>query len=274
MSIRASREPSGAALTLHHLLSRNSLIVAAALLVLALLAWAWLWLSPAGPAIGGMDGMDMDGMDMMAMPVQPWSAPYLLMGFAMWAIMMVAMMLPSAAPMILLHARIDRAETEKARLLHSSLFLAAYLLVWAGFAAVAVLLQAALLHAELLSDSALALHDRTIAAGLLLLAATYELTPAKGRCLENCRSPLIFVHRFWRPGAVGAFRLGLRHGLYCVGCCWALMLLLFVGGVMNLAWVALLAILATVEKALPPLWHVDRWMAAILLAGALLIALR
>lgn len=269
-------EPSGLGLIVHRLLSRNSLIVAGALVLLALSAWLWLWFTPmsGGQAMdmSGMAGMEgMEGMDMtgMVMPAQPWTAAYLLPAFAMWSIMMVAMMLPAAAPMILLYARIDRSETERARLANSFLFIAAYLLVWTGFSAGAVAAQALLLHSGMLSQAALSIGSRPIAAGLLLLAALYELTPAKRICLENCQSPLLFIHRFWREGA---FRLGVRHGLYCVGCCWALMLLLFVGGVMNLAWIAALAILAAVEKVLPPSWQLHRWIAAgLLLAAALML---
>ena len=275
MSTRQASQSSGPALALHHILSRNNLIVAAALLLLTLLAWGWLWLSPAAPLAGG-EGMDMAGMDMsgMDMAVDPWSASYLSMAFAMWSIMMVAMMLPSAAPMILLHARMDRSESESARLFHSSLFIAAYLLVWTIFAAAAAAAQAMLIEGGLLSSAALTLGHRGAAAGVLLLAAGYERTPAKHRCLENCQSPLIFIHRYWHPGAAAAFRLGVRHGLYCLGCCWALMLLLFVGGVMNLAWIALLAVLATVEKIAPPQWRLHRALAVLLLLIAALMLIR
>ncbi|HEX7877113.1 MAG TPA: DUF2182 domain-containing protein [Sphingobium sp.] len=268
---------SPATVALHHVLSRNSLIVGLALLLLAAFAWGWLWFAPGGgQATGDMAGMDMAGMDMgaMAMPADPWTTAYLMTAFAMWSIMMVAMMAPSAAPMILLHARIDRSESEAARLFHSALFIAAYLLVWTAFAAAAVGAQALLLDGGLLSAATLSIGSPAIIAAMLLLAAAYELTPAKGRCLENCQSPLIFIHRHWKPGADGAFRLGIRHGLYCVGCCWALMLLLFVGGVMNLAWIALLAIVATLEKVASPRWKAHRWVAALLLLAAVLVALR
>ena len=204
---------------LTNLLSRDSLIVGAALLAAAVLAWAWLlnW-----------------RMDSMA--PQPLSDAYLLPAFAMWAIMMVAMMVPSAAPMILLHARIDKAETKRRRAIHSLLFALAYLLVWVGFAAV---------------------------------AALYELTAAKRLCLDKCQSPLLFILRYWKPGAVGALRLGIVHGLFCLGCCWALMLLLFVGGLMNLAWVAILGILVLGEKLAPPAWRAERYVAAALFIGAI-----
>jgi predicted metal-binding membrane protein len=246
------------------LLSRENLIVGVALAGAAVLAWAWLLNSPMA------GGGDMAGM---AMGPPPLSAEYLLPAFAMWAIMMVAMMVPSAAPMILLHARIDRAPTRSARALHSLLFALAYLLVWAAFSAVAALAQALLVRAGFVSEMALSLGDRMIAAALLLAAAAYELTAAKRLCLDKCQSPMLFIVRHWKPGAGGAVRLGLVHGAFCVGCCWALMLLLFVGGVMNLAWVALLGIVVLGEKFAPPAWRAERFVAAALAVGAAAVAL-
>jgi predicted metal-binding membrane protein len=216
-------------LPLARLLSRPVLISAAALVAAIALAWAWLVTHPMQ-----MEAMpDMPDMPDMAMAPDAWSPAYLTATFAMWALMMVAMMLPSAAPMVLLHARLDRGSpAERAR--DNALFVLCYLAVWTAFSA---------------------------------LAALWQLTAAKRACLDNCRSPIQFVMRFWRPGAAGAVRLGLRHGLYCLGCCWSLMLLLFVGGVMNLAWVALLASVVFAEKLAPARWRLERWLAA-LLAGA------
>ncbi|MGI8705463.1 MAG: DUF2182 domain-containing protein [Sphingomicrobium sp.] len=249
---------------LRSLFSRESLVVGAALAAAAVLAWLWLLSSPMGGA------SDMAGTGMAP---QPLSAAYLVPAFTMWAIMMVAMMVPSAAPMILLHARIDKADTRRARTLHTLLFALAYLLVWTGFSASAALAQALLVRSGILSDMALTIGDRTLAAVLLIGAAAYELTAAKRLCLDKCQSPLLFIMRNWKPGATGAFRLGLRHGLYCLGCCWALMLLLFVGGVMNLAWVALLGIVVLGEKFAPPRWRAERSVAAVLLIAALAMIL-
>ena len=234
------------------LLSRDSLIVGAALAAAAVLAWLWLL------------NWRMDGM-----APQPLSAAYLLPAFAMWAIMMVAMMVPSAAPMILLHARIDKAETMRLRAIHSLLFALAYLLVWAAFAAAAAVAQALLVRTGAVSAMGLAIGGRAAAAGLLLIAASYELTAVKRLCLDKCQSPLLFILRYWKPGAVGALRLGIVHGLFCLGCCWALMLLLFVGGLMNLAWVAILGILVLGEKLAPPAWRAERYVAAALFIGAI-----
>jgi predicted metal-binding membrane protein len=241
---------------LHRLLSRANLIVAAALLLAAALAWAWLL------SVGGTDSTAMAGM---AMPIAPWTAGYLLPTFAMWSIMMVAMMVPSAAPMILLHARIDRTQSANRRLLHSLIFILAYLLVWTTFAAGATAAQALLIATGRMNAATLAIGDRA-AAALLIAAAVYEMTAAKRLCLEKCQAPLLFVLRYWRPGAMGALNLGVIHGLFCVGCCWALMLLLFVGGVMNLIFVAGLGVIVLGEKIAPARWHANRWIAAILTA--------
>jgi predicted metal-binding membrane protein len=246
---------------LDRLLSRNSLIAGAALVFAVGLAWQWLRTT-------GMSAMPMDGHGMAAEAIEPFSVGYLIPAFVMWSVMMVAMMLPSAAPMILLHARIDRAPTATRRLVHTMLFALAYLLVWTAFSAAAALAQALLIAVGMISAAALALGDRSVTAALLVAAALYQLSPAKTACLDQCRSPIHFVMRFWSPGIAGALRLGLVHGLYCVGCCWGLMLLLFAGGVMNLAWVALLGAIVLLEKIAPRKWHASKVLALLLVAGA------
>jgi predicted metal-binding membrane protein len=263
-----SSTPQPEPLPLARLLSRPVLISALALAAAVVLAWLWLLADP-------MQGMmaEMPGMPGMTMAPEPWSAAYLTPNFAMWSLMMVAMMLPSAAPMILLHARIDRG-TQAQRTFDNLLFAMCYLVVWAVFSLLAALAQAALLDAGLVAEAGLALGNRTLMAGVLLLAAAWQLTAAKAACLERCQSPVHFVMRYWRTGPGGAVRLGLIHGLYCVGCCWSLMLLLFVGGVMNLAWIAVLTLVVFAEKLAPPAWRISRWLAGALALGAgyLLIA--
>lgn len=245
---------------LRRLLSRPALVSGIAISLGVALAWAWLF---ANAGMGEMSGEpDMAGMSPGPGPL---SSGYLLSTFAMWALMMVAMMLPSAAPMILLHARIDRgSDAQRSR--DSLLFVLCYLVVWSAFSALAALAQAALVAAGFLS-SRLAAGSHVMSAALLFAAAAWQLTAAKTACLDQCRSPLQFVMRYWKPGVVGAVRLGLRHGLYCLGCCWSLMLLLFVGGVMNLACIAALASIVFIEKIAPPEWRVDRWLAAVLAGG-------
>ena len=243
------------------LLAPESLVTGGALAIAVALAWGWL-----------LSASSSDGdMAAMAMPVEPWSAGYLLPTFLMWAVMMVAMMVPSASPMILLHARIDKAGSPRRRALHTTIFAGTYLGIWTLFAAAAAAAQALLLAAGMVSAADLTVGDRIVAAALLAAAAAYQLTVAKRVCLDKCRSPLLFILRYWRPGLAGALRLGIAHGLFCVGCCWALMLLLFVGGVMNLAWVAALGVLVVAEKVAPARWHANRWLAAMLLGAALLL---
>lgn len=168
--------------------------------------------------------------------------------FAMWAVMMVAMMLPSAAPMILLFESIERHRRERAAAAApTAAFVAGYLLVWVGFSALAALVQVALHQAALLSP-AMASTTPFLGGALLLTAGLWQWFPLKQTCLHHCRSPFHFLQHEWREGTAGAVRMGVAHGLYCLGCCWALMALLFVGGVMNLLWVAGIAGLVLVEK--------------------------
>ena len=226
-------------LALEYLLRRDRLIVAAGLAVVVALAWVYL-------AAGA--GMDTDMA--MDMPM-PWSPFYAAVVFVMWWVMMIAMMVPSAAPTILLFAAIRRKQGSAG---HPSaqawIFCSGYLLMWAGFSVVAVLAQRALEHAGLLS-MAMASTSAVLGGLVLLAAGLYQFTPLKTACLRYCQSPVLFLSQYWQPGAAGALRMGLRHGGYCLGCCWFLMALLFVGGVMNLAWIAGIALYVGAEKLLP-----------------------
>ena len=210
-------------------------------------------------------GMDMTAMDMpmanmgggpmsgqmMAMPSH-WTLGYGLVVFAMWAVMMVAMMLPSAAPVTLLVAGIAkrRAASGAQAAMPTVLFVAGYLGVWIAFAAIATLLQWQLDQAQLLSDT-MALASVVAASAVLIAAGIYQWTPLKQACLRHCRSPLEFLLFHWRDGGAAAFVSGVRHGAFCFGCCWMLMALLFVGGIMNLAWIGGIALLVLIEKVLP-----------------------
>jgi predicted metal-binding membrane protein len=249
--IAAPPPPSAAA----RLLSRTGLITGLCLAAVAALAWLWLWREAAG-----MD-MDMAGMA----TVRPWTAGYLASAFLMWALMMVAMMLPSAAPMILFYDMFARRNRLGAGAV--LLFASTYVAIWAAFSALAALLQAVLVAAGAADAMALVLGSRRAAGILLVLAGAWQLGPVKRACLASCRSPVDFLMRRWRPGRAGALRLGAAHGLYCLGCCWALMLLLFVGGVMNLAWIAALAALVLAEKYAPLRWRLSEALAVALLAG-------
>ena len=188
----------------------------------------------------------------MAMPgMHAWSPVEPLLLFLLWAPMMVAMMLPSAAPTILLVASVLRRRREHASpAAPTAVFVAGYLLVWIGFSAAAATAQWALHQAALLSP-AMTSTSPVLGGLLLLIAGVYQWLPIKSICLHHCRSPLGFVNSHWREGSGGALRMGVTHGFHCLGCCWALMMLLFVAGVMNLLWVAAIAALVLVEKVVP-----------------------
>jgi len=270
---------------LERLLRQERIIVAAGLATLAGLAWIYL-LGGAGMDAGAWEmtrltlfphrlsaapAMSMDGMGMAAAGAgRAWDLRVWLLVVAMWWTMMVAMMAPSAAPMILLYAKVrGHAEGQDPRgggLAPTAVFAAGYLAVWLLFSLAAAGLQAGLEASALVSAALMGSTSRWLSAGVLVAAGLYQLTPLKNLCLAQCRSPAAFLSRHWRPGAAGALRLGLLHGGYCVGCCWALMALLFVGGVMNLAWIAALALLVMAEKLLPA----GPWTARA--AGALLLA--
>lgn len=253
-------------------LSRDRLIVGIALALAVGLAWLSLFtlsMSPTGMVMTSMDGMQM----VEATP--SWTVAHAAMVFAMWAIMMVAMMLPSAAPMILLYARVaGQTAAEGSTLAPTFVFTGAYVLAWTVFSLVATFVQWALSAAQLLSDATMALGSARVGGALLVVVGLYQWTPLKQRCLAHCRSPFSFLMAHWRTGHVGAIRLGLLHATYCVGCCWLLMALLFVGGVMNLVWVAAIAGVVLIEKILPAGQRVGQVAgAAALLAGVgLLVA--
>jgi predicted metal-binding membrane protein len=223
---------------IERVLARERWLVLAGIVGVAGLAWLDLW-----RRAGSVMDMAMPGME-------PWSPADFVAALAMWVVMMVAMMLPSAAPMLMIFAATRRQRPAEGRpATPVALFAAGYLLVWAGFAAVAAALQGGLERAMLLS-STLATTSASIGGVILVLAGLYQITPLKNACLVRCQSPVGFLLTHWRDGNAGALGMGLRHGAYCVGCCWALMALLFVGGVMNLLWVAVLAVFVLAEKAL------------------------
>ena len=169
----------------------------------------------------------------------------------MWVVMMVAMMTPAAAPMILVFAALHRRRAAEGQAsVPTAIFVLGYLVVWTAFSVVLAVLQS-VLHAAALLSPAMATRSPLVAGGLLMAAGIFQWTPLKRACLAACRSPLSFIMNGWREGRGAALVMGLRHGLYCLGCCWALMALLFVAGVMNLLWVATIAIAVLIEKAVP-----------------------
>lgn len=250
------------------ILRHDTLIVGLCLAVIVGMAWWWL-VQSAG--LGRKMPSGSDAMAAMQGGGQVWTTAYLIPAFVMWAFMMVAMMLPSAAPMILLFARFSR------QLKHGTAntvgFALSYLIIWGLFSVLAAVSQAALVSIAAASAGTLKLVDARLAGLLLILVGAYQLSPLKAACLDQCRSPLAFLMQGWRPGWKGAVRLGARHGLYCLGCCWALMLLLFVAGVMNLAWIAALTLIVIAEKLAPPNILVRQVVATgLLLGGGLMLA--
>jgi predicted metal-binding membrane protein len=224
-------------------LRRDNAVVLSALAGVIAVAWGYLLL---GAGIH-MEAMDMGGGQMMAM-LPEWTLGYAAIVFVMWAVMMMAMMLPSAAPVVLLAAALDRQQGAGKR--RSALFASGYLAVWFGFSLLATILQYALDAAGMLSET-MAVANRLFAAAVLIAAGLYQWTPLKQVCLTRCRSPIELLIRYWRKGSLGAVGAGIQHGLFCLGCCWMLMALLFVGGLMNLAWIAAIALLVLIEKTLP-----------------------
>lgn len=257
------------------LLKRDRIVTLAGLAALCALSWLYL-------AYGA--GLGMSAWDMTTLALFPhrqavgapgWSSPawgsaQWTLIVAMWWIMMIAMMTPSAAPTILLYARVHRHAGAQARSQSkpapTAWFVAGYLLAWLVFSILAAAAHWALEGSGLVAAMMMGSRNRWLSAAVLLAAGIYQLSPFKHACLVHCRTPQPFLSRHWRPGPGGALRLGVLHGAYCVGCCWLLMMLLFVGGVMNLVWIAALAVLVLIEKAAPP----GPWIGRV--AGVVLIA--
>ncbi len=194
-----------------------------------------------------------------------WRPTDVFLTFAMWAVMMVGMMGPSAAPVLLLFAATRARQGERGARAAVPMFGLGYVAVWVGFSLCATLVQWALHQGALLSPAMAAASPR-LAGALLIGAGVYQLTPLKRACLTHCQTPLGFLMRHWRDGAGGAFEMGVRHGVYCLGCCWALMGVLFAVGVMNLVWVAVLSAFILVEKMGDSGAHVAR-VGGVLLVG-------
>jgi predicted metal-binding membrane protein len=244
---------------LEALLRRERIVVASALALLTLLAWIYL-LRGAGT---GMSALDMTSLSLfphlrhggMAMPTaSAWSASTWAIVGAMWWVMMVAMMTPSAAPFVLLYGRVLRHAgigSGGSGVAPAAFLAAGYLAAWLAFSVAATIAQFLLHHAGLVSAVTMGSQSAPFSAALLIGAGLYQLSPLKQACLRHCRGPADFLTRHSRRRRGGAFRLGILHGAYCVGCCWVLMALLFVGGAMNLAWIALLTILVVLEKIAP-----------------------
>jgi predicted metal-binding membrane protein len=239
---------------------RDRVIAAASLVLMVGLAWRFLWL-------------EAQAMEQMAMPALRF-AEAVGAAFLMWTVMMVGMMLPSAAPAILFYGTLVRRNRERGTILPAVwTFVAGYLFVWTAFSLVAALLQAILLEARLITPM-LVSASTALSAALLIAAGIYQFSPFKNVCLRHCRHPLEFFTMRWQAGALGAFRMGLDHGLYCLGCCWLLMLLLFAAGAMDLLWVALISAFVFAEKLLPGPQYTSRAAGLGLLAVGVFVLFR
>jgi predicted metal-binding membrane protein len=249
---------------------RDRFFIPTCILGITALAWAYLVYldrqmsaSVHDAAMMAQMGMTMD---------RSWTAADFLFTFGMWAVMMVGMMAAAAIPVLLLFAASQRGRTGRGVTSAVVMFGLGYLAVWMGFSALAALAQWGLHQATLLAPT-MTLTNPWVGGGVLFAAGAYQITPFKGSCLTHCRSPLGFLMTGWRDGRFGAFRMGARHGSYCLGCCWALMCVLFVVGVMNLVWVAALSGFVLLEKVGPAARTVSRAAGVIMMVlGIALIA--
>ena len=252
---------------------RDRVVIMLAVASLTALAWGYLMRLSADMDMGGMDmtGLWMipSGMGLM-MPAQtPWRAMEFAFVFVMWTVMMVGMMTPSAAPMFLMYARVGRQTGAQSKSLSATVWFAAgYFLVWVAFALFATLVQWALERTALL-DFTMASTDNVLGGFVFIAAGLYQWSRLNDLCMAQCQKPFEFVmrHGGYRRDAPGCVMLGLRHGAYCVGCCWALMALLLVGGVMNVLWIALLALLAFLERVTSMGRLIARLAGIVLVAG-------
>ena len=293
----ASRSPArtpnlvAVALDLESVLRRDRLVVVIALVAVIVLSWVYV-LAGAGMGMSAfemtrmtqpvgvidstqpsMQGMSMGGTAVGGtMVTGAWTVGYAVVIFFMWWVMMFGMMLPSAAPLLLLFARMMRKEKDKgAPYVPTGVFALGYVIMWAAFSAIATGAQWGLEASGLLSGIMVGT-SAVLGAGLLIAAGVWQLTPWKNACLRHCRSPIGFLSAHWRPGRTGAFKMGLVHGAFCLGCCWFLMALLFYGGVMNLYWIIGLALYILIEKLLPAGARIGQLTGVILIAwGAMLL---
>ncbi len=239
---------------------KHSNTLSNALLIGLIVASWWFLVAGAGTGMStlAMTSWQFPLPELSTLTVSDWSGNYALTMLIMWWVMMIAMMLPSASPMILLFSRVYKHQYKSSsRQTHSLaqlLFLSGYLLLWIAFSLAAVAIQWFLEMQQLLHPMMMWASSHSLSSGLLFIAGIFQLTPLKQRCLHQCQFPAQFLSTHWRPGLIGVFQLGSKHGLYCVVCCAPLMLLLFVGGAMNLVWILGLTIWVLIEKLIPHPW--------------------
>ncbi len=251
---------------------RDQLLIVFALAAIVFLSWWYLvQLNNQMNTMPAMNGMQ--GMGTKNAGIHPWTPTDFLMMFIMWAVMMVAMMVPSAMRMVMIYSHVVAKEKSQNSLITPTLaFALGYVVVWSLFSLVATFLQWGLESAALLSPM-MVTTSSSLGAGLLIAAGIYQLTPLKDTCLKYCQSPAMFIAAHYQKGVIGAFKNGLTHGVYCLGCCWLLMGLLFVGGVMNLIWILAISLFVLAEKLLPVKMVTGRITSLIMvLAGVVYLA--
>jgi predicted metal-binding membrane protein len=242
---------------------RDHAAILLALIGLAAISWLYIYLQ-------------MSPMDEMAMPVafSPWTAADFALNIAIWWVMMPGMMLPSAAPMILTFATVNRRKRTRGRpFVPTAVFTTGYLIAWGLFGIAATVADWGLEQTALMSPMTQRLSP-ALGAAVVIVAGVYQLTPFKYVCLTNCRSPVDFVLNHWRDGAVGALRMGFEHGLYCLGCCWFLMALLFAAGTMSLLWMAAITAFVLAEKLFPAGQWIARGSGLVMMAFGLYLLSR
>ncbi len=256
-----------------YLKSSDSWIIIAAMAAITAICWLYLIELASGMGAHGSSMTMPDSAAMgMAMEIPGWTGTYFLMMFLMWSVMMVGMMVPSVVPTVLIYAAVARkAAAQNSPIAPTGIFLLGYLFIWILFSLAATALQFGLDSAALLSPM-MVTTSPLIGAAILAAAGIYQFLPLKRSCLKHCRSPVDFIAEHWKRGALGAFRMGAEHGWFCLGCCWLLMLLLFVGGVMNLFWIAMIALFVLLEKVLPIGDKGGRVLGAVMIAAAVLLA--
>ena len=224
-------------------LKKDRLIVVVALLILCVLSWLYIIY-----LYNQMYPMNMDAI-LFAMPMTPnWSSTDFVLLFIMWFVMMIAMMTPSVTPLVLIFTLINRRRREQRNpIVPSAYLLSGYFLVWAAFSLIATLLQWLLQQLSLLNPEMITT-SKILGGVVLMLAGVFQFTPLKNTCLRYCRTPIGFIHQHWKDGKSGALQMGVQNGIYCLGCCWILMLLLFVSGIMNILWIAIISLFVLIEK--------------------------
>ncbi len=246
---------------LAYVLKKDRFIVLIALFVLCVLSWLYIIY-----LYNQMYPMNMDAL-FFAMPMTPsWSWTDFVLLFLMWFVMMIAMMTPSVTPLVLIFTLINRKRQQRQNpFVPSGYLLCGYFLVWAAFSLFATLLQWLLQQVSLLNPEMITT-SKILGGSILILAGVFQFTPLKNTCLRHCRTPISFIHQYWKDGKIGALRMGIQNGIYCLGCCWILMILLFVSGIMNILWIAVISLFVLIEKVLSSVKAIS------LIAGITLIA--